>query len=49
VDRLIAERECWPPRFSIPQVASGDLHIAIIGQLPSPDFPLSNQFESGPV
>src|SRR6476646_7415451 len=35
--------------FSFTQVATGDLDIAIVGQLPAANLPLGNEFEPGPV
>ena len=37
----------WMTRlgFPLPQVASGDLDIAIVSQLPTPDLPLHDEFE----
>jgi hypothetical protein len=37
------------PDFPFPQIATGDLDIAVVGQLPPPKFPLGDQFEPGPV
>src|SRR5215469_12699620 len=34
---------------SLPQIATGDLDIAIVGQLPPSNLPLCDEFESGPV
>src|SRR6266851_2096954 len=33
------------PFFTLAQIASADLNIAVLGQLPTPDLPLGNQFE----
>jgi hypothetical protein len=35
--------------FSFPQIATGDLNIAVVGQLPPPNLPLSDEFEPRPV
>ena len=35
--------------FSFPKIATGDLDIPIVGQLPSPNLSLGNEFEPGPV
>jgi hypothetical protein len=35
--------------FPFAQIATGDLDIAIIGQLPPPKFALGEEFEPGPV
>jgi len=37
------------PVFSFPKIATGDLDIAIIGQLPVANLPLGDQFKPGPV
>jgi hypothetical protein len=37
------------PDFALPQIATGDLDIAVVGQLPLPKFPLSDKFEPGAV
>jgi hypothetical protein len=37
------------PALSFPQIATGDLDIALIGQLPPPNLPLGDQFEPSPV
>ena len=37
------------PDFPLQQIATGDLDIAIVSQLPSPQFALGDQFERGPV
>src|SRR5438105_3373820 len=34
---------------ALPQIATGDLDIAIVGQLSPPNLPLGDQFEPGPV
>jgi hypothetical protein len=33
----------------IPKIATGDLDIAVVGQLPSTDLPFGGQFEPRPV
>jgi len=35
--------------FAFAQVATGNLDIAVIGQLPPPNLPLGNEFEPGPM
>jgi hypothetical protein len=35
---LLAHRVSWNARFFIPQVAAGDLDVAVTGQLPSRVF-----------
>ena len=35
--------------FPFPQVATGDLDISIVGQLPAANLPLGDEFEPGPV
>ena len=35
--------------FPFSQIATGDLDIPIVGQLPAAKFPLSDEFEPGPV
>jgi len=37
------------PAFSFSQIATGDLDVAVVGQLPSPNLPLSYEFEPSPV
>jgi hypothetical protein len=37
------------PALSFPQIATGDLDIAVVGQLPSTDLPFGDQFEPRPV
>jgi hypothetical protein len=37
------------PAFPFPQIATGDLDIAVIGQLPTANLPLGDQFEPGSV
>jgi hypothetical protein len=37
------------PAFPFPQIATGDLDIAVVGQLPPPKFPLRDEFEPGSV
>jgi hypothetical protein len=37
------------PNFTFPQITARDLDIAVVGQLPSPKFPLGDEFEPGPV
>ena len=37
------------PDFALPQIATGDLDIAVVSQLPPPKFPLSDKFEPGAV
>ena len=32
-----------------PQIATGDLDITVVGQLPAAKFPLRDEFEPGPV
>jgi hypothetical protein len=34
--------------FPFPQIATGDLDIAVLGQLPAANLPLSGEFEPGP-
>jgi hypothetical protein len=34
---------------AIPQVATGDFDVAIVGQLTTPHLPLGDEFEPGPV
>jgi len=46
---LVSNRERWPAWFSIPQVAPGDLDIAVLGQLPPANLSLGNQFKPSPV
>jgi len=33
--------------FSFTQIATGDFDIAVVGQLPAANFPLSDEFEPG--
>jgi hypothetical protein len=35
--------------FPFAQVATGNLDIAVIGQLPTTDFPFGDEFKPGPV
>jgi hypothetical protein len=35
--------------FALPQIASSDLDIAVVGQPPPPNLPLGDNFEPGPV
>ena len=35
--------------FPFPQIATGDLDIPIVRQLPAANLPLSDEFEPGPV
>jgi hypothetical protein len=35
--------------FPFLQITARDLDIAVVGQLPSPEFPLGDEFEPGPV
>ena len=35
--------------FAFPQIATGDLDVPIVGQLPAANFPLSDEFEPSPV
>ena len=37
------------PALSFPQIATGDLNIAVVGQLPSTNLPFGDQFEPRPV
>ena len=37
------------PAFSFSQIATGDLDVAVVGQLPPPNLPLSYEFEPSPV
>ena len=37
------------PDFSFPQIATGDLDIAVVGQLPAANLSLGDEFEPGPV
>jgi hypothetical protein len=37
------------PDFPLPQIMTGDLDIAVVGQLPPPQFAFGDQFERGPV
>jgi hypothetical protein len=37
------------PDFSFPQIATGDLDIPIVRQLPAANRPLGDEFEPGPV
>jgi hypothetical protein len=37
------------PAFPFPQIAPGDLDIAVLGQLPPPKFALSDEFKPGSV
>jgi hypothetical protein len=37
------------PDFPFPQIASGDLDIPIVGQLPAANLPLGDKFEPSPV
>src|SRR5436309_12661106 len=41
----------WRVRLDspVPQIATGDLDIAVVGQLPSTNLPLGDQFEPRPV
>jgi hypothetical protein len=33
----------------LPQIATGDLDITVVGQLPLPNLPFGNEFEPSPV
>jgi hypothetical protein len=35
--------------FPFPQIATGDLDIPVVGQLPAANLPLGDEFEPGPV
>ena len=35
--------------FFLPQIGTVDLRISIVGQQPSPNLPLGDEFEPGPV
>jgi hypothetical protein len=37
------------PDFPVPQIATGDLDVPIVGQLPAANFPLGDEFEPGPM
>ncbi len=37
------------PDLTFPQISPGDLDITVVGQLPTPNLPLTDQFEPGPV
>jgi hypothetical protein len=37
------------PPFSFPQIATGDLNIATVGQLSSTNLPFGDQFEPRPI
>jgi len=37
------------PEFPFPQIATGDLDIPIVGQLPSANLPLGNEFKPSPM
>jgi hypothetical protein len=37
------------PGLPVPAIASGDLDVAVVGQLPAANLPLGNEFEPGPV
>jgi hypothetical protein len=37
------------PDLPFPQIATGDLDVAVVGQLPPPNLPLSYEFEPSPV
>jgi hypothetical protein len=37
------------PVFPVPQITTGDLDIAVVGQLPSTNLPFGDQFEPRPV
>jgi hypothetical protein len=37
------------PTFSFSHIATGDLDIAVVGQLPAANLPFGDQFEPGPV
>jgi hypothetical protein len=39
---------CWWG-CSLPQIATSDLDVAIVGQLPPSNLPLCDEFEAGPV
>jgi hypothetical protein len=41
----------WTTRgdFSFSQIATGDLNITFVGQLPPPNLPLGDEFEPGPM
>ena len=35
--------------FPFPQIATGDLDVPIVGQLPAANLPFGDEFEPGPV
>jgi hypothetical protein len=35
--------------FPLPQIATGDLDISIVGQLPAANLPFGDEFEPSPV
>jgi hypothetical protein len=37
------------PDLPFPQIATGDLDVAVVGQLPPPNVPFSDEFEPSPV
>jgi hypothetical protein len=37
------------PDFPLPQIATGDLDIPVVGQLPAANLPFGDEFEPGPV
>jgi hypothetical protein len=37
------------PVFPVPQITTGDLDIAVVGQPPSTNLPFGDQFETRPV
>jgi hypothetical protein len=37
------------PDFPFPQIATGDLNIPVVGQLPAANLPLGDDFEPCPV
>src|SRR5947209_17483855 len=47
---MIADWVCLKRlEFPFPQIATGDLDVAVLGQLPPPNLPLSYEFEPSPV
>ena len=45
----VGRGRCRCSGFAFAQVATGNLDIAVIGQLPPPNLPLGNEFEPGPM
>jgi hypothetical protein len=41
--------KCWRPNVSLAQIATGDLDVTVLGQLPATNLPLRDQFEAGSV